>query len=167
MTLKRIQCFELEQAHRNRIFTAKFTNRNPNLFYSGSWDRTVSFWDLRANKRTIQIHAPQICGESIDLKKDDKTMVIGSGELGQGIQLWDLRMIQKIKTIDWNQNSNERCPSITYCAFNRWDPELIIACASHDQPAKGFRVNAEEDSKPIEYTFDGINGTCLTADLSY
>lgn len=93
LTLKQINCFELLEGHNNRIFSAKFSTKNPNFIYTGSWDRSVKFWDLRQSKMTMQIHAPQICGESIDLKKDDYTMVIGSGEIGQGIQFWDIRQL--------------------------------------------------------------------------
>lgn len=92
-------------------------------------------------------------------------MVIGSGELGQGIQLWDLRKLEKFKTIEWNYDSNERCPAISYCAFNKSDSDLIVACASHEQPAKGFHMQTL-NSKPVEHVYDGIDGTCLTADMT-
>lgn len=115
----------------------------------------------------MAIHVPQICGESVDLKKDDYTMVIGSGELGQGIQIWDLRKPQKVKTVDWKLNKKEdRNPAITYCAFNKGDSNLIVACATDDSPAKGFYMQRDTYLTRSTINFKGIRGTCLTADMS-
>ena len=107
---------------------------------------------------------PPICGESVDLKFDDKTMVVGCGEIGQGIQIWDLRKIAKVQTIDWTLNAkNERNPMITYCQFNKAGADMIMACATHDNPAKAINYSM---SRPENHIIQDIKGTCFCADQS-
>lgn len=49
-TMKRIQFVEADDhiGHINKIFCAKFDQENPNIIYSGGWDRNLNIWDLRA-----------------------------------------------------------------------------------------------------------------------
>ena len=49
-TNKRIQFYEPTDhiGHINKIFCAKFSTENPNIIYSGGWDRNVIMWDIRA-----------------------------------------------------------------------------------------------------------------------
>ena len=49
-TNKRIQFYEPSDhiGHINKIFCAKFSTDNPNIIYSGGWDRNVIMWDIRA-----------------------------------------------------------------------------------------------------------------------
>ena len=53
--------------HINKIFCAKFDLGNPNVIYSGGWDRNINIWDIRAGmipKATIC--GPFVCGDAID-----------------------------------------------------------------------------------------------------
>ena len=162
-TMQLVTKFEIEQiGHQNRIFTAKFSNNNPYYCYTGSWDRSIKFWDLRAQKMVTEMLVPSICGESVDLKFDDKTMVVGCGELGQGIQIWDLRKIAKVQTIDWTLNAkDERNPLITYCQFNKAGADTIMACATHETPAKVLDYSI---SDPKNHEIKGIKSTVMCAD---
>lgn len=49
-TLKRVSFFDTGDriGHVNKIFCAKFDLDNPNVIYSGGWDRNVCIWDIRA-----------------------------------------------------------------------------------------------------------------------
>lgn len=40
------------KVHTNKVFVSKISPFNINMVYSGSWDRTVKFWDVRANALT-------------------------------------------------------------------------------------------------------------------
>jgi WD40 repeat protein len=41
-----------EGNHCNKIFCAKFDRANPNMIYSGGWDRAVLLWDVRQGRKT-------------------------------------------------------------------------------------------------------------------
>ena len=60
-------------------------------FYSGSWDMNVKFWSTKQKLPINQISGVQICGDCVDMDQDCKTVVLGGGKAGEGIQIWDLR----------------------------------------------------------------------------
>jgi len=59
---------ENEPAHFNRIFSCKFDPNEPNIVYSGGWDKIVSMFDLRANRPICHISGPYISGDTLDYK---------------------------------------------------------------------------------------------------
>ena len=62
----------LKPAHTSKIFTCKFNRNDSNMIYSGSWDRQVRFWDVRANKMSCSIGGKtSITGDAIDISHDN------------------------------------------------------------------------------------------------
>ena len=59
----------------------------------------VNIWDIRSGKCTGTISGPQICGEAIDVKEDEKVILTGSNQIKDGLQLWDLRTLEMTKKI--------------------------------------------------------------------
>ena len=80
--------------HTNRIFSVKFDSLSPHVIYSGGWDCMVNIWDLRTGRNNGTIIGPQICGDAIDVKEDSKTLLTGSFQMKDGLQLWDLRTMK-------------------------------------------------------------------------
>jgi WD40 repeat protein len=77
-----------------------------NLCYTGGWDRAVKFWDIRTDSLSAQINSVQICGDSVDMSKNNMQVVTGGGSMGEGIRLWDMRKLGKpIRQFFW-ENSN-------------------------------------------------------------
>lgn len=68
-TMQKLSNFEESEnfGHINKIFCAKFDLQNPNVIYSGGWDRNVKIWDIRAGGMVQgTIMGPLICGDAID-----------------------------------------------------------------------------------------------------
>ena len=58
----------IDPAHTNKIFVCKFNPNAPNTIYSGSWDKQVRFWDVRANRLSATIGSKtSISGDSVDI----------------------------------------------------------------------------------------------------
>lgn len=96
---------KVNPAHTNKIFTAKFNPQAPNMLVSGSWDRQVRFWDVRANRLNISIGGKtSICGDGVDVSYDNNYAVTGGGTLGEGVQVWDLRRLDNgpVKKMIWS-----------------------------------------------------------------
>lgn len=64
--MKLIHRFEkwMHPVHTNKVFVAKFVHSNDNEIYTGSWDRTVKFWDIRSDEITNTIKLTTICGDA-------------------------------------------------------------------------------------------------------
>ena len=55
------------------------------------WD----IWDTRTDCLSAQINMTQICGDSVDMSKNNMQVVTGGGSMGEGIRLWDMRKLGK------------------------------------------------------------------------
>lgn len=84
--------------HSNRIFSAKFKNRDPNMLITGGWDSSIFIWDVREPKNVAAFVGPNVSGDTIDTK--DNVMLIGSHRARDSIELWDFGTRKKICDID-------------------------------------------------------------------
>lgn len=127
-------------AHQNKIFSVKFNPIYPNQLYSGSWDQSVKFWDIRTGTATHTITGTQTCGDSIDMDQDLRTFVTGGGTGGEGIQIWDMRNLQEpVCKINWGQTASGDPINRTFNAV-KFVPgmSMVIAGCTDDMPAKCF-----------------------------
>ena len=142
-TLKSIQTIGGDgryPAHMNKIFAVKFNPIYPNILYSGSWDQTIKFWDIRMNTKTQQINQIQTCGESIDLDSDLRTFATGGGTAAEGLKIWDIRDLTK-PTVKINWSETAMGDPINMC-FNtvKFVPgmSMVMGGVTDDVPAKCF-----------------------------
>jgi COMPASS component SWD3 len=94
--------------HSNRVFCVKFDPYNANQIASGGWDNTVQLYDIRKRGPIHSIYGPHICGDAIDFKDDANTLLTGSYRQEDVLELWDLRTLKKVRTIDWNGPKEEK-----------------------------------------------------------
>lgn len=80
---------ENEPAHFNRIFSCKFDQNEPNIVYSGGWDKIVSMFDLRADWPICHISGPYISGDTLDYKNG--LLLCGSYWIEDCLEIYDIR----------------------------------------------------------------------------
>ena len=107
--------------HSNRIFSVKFSKKDPNLLLSAGWDNTILLYDLRAKEIQNYLFGPHVCGDGLDLK-DDLLLTVSWAKEDQ-IQLFDLRNNKRIGVfqmiIDKEKENNLENISYLYsCRFN-------------------------------------------------
>lgn len=90
-----------EPGHSNRIFCVKFNKTDGNMIVSGGWDNTVQIYDMRYRGPVHSIYGPHICGDCIEIRNDGHTMMTGSHRMEDVIEIWDLRMNKRTRTIPW------------------------------------------------------------------
>jgi len=90
--------------HSNRVHSVKFTE-NPNIILSGGSDRTAFIWDLRIARSVGYLYGPYICGDAIDVMKD--TMLIGSFDKENPLQLWSISKKELLENITWNAEAKD------------------------------------------------------------
>ena len=94
----------VDKAHSNKIFTCRFNKEAPNMLFSGSWDKEVRFWDVRANRLANSIGGKtSICGDGVDVSSNNNYVVTGGGTLGEGVQIWDFRNFGRpVQSMVWD-----------------------------------------------------------------
>ena len=88
--------------HSNNIFAIKFNPYNENMLFSGGWDNTIMFYDIRAKEVQNYLYGPHICGDGIDIK--DNLLLTVSWDKKDQIQIWDLRNMKKDNNIVFQCN---------------------------------------------------------------
>ena len=110
-TLKAINSASL--GHCNRIYSIKFTD-DPNILISGGWDNTIYIWDLKSGKSIAHIFGIHICGDSIDLKKDQ--MLVGTFDKENVLQIWSIANRKIIQNIEWYSEPHDDSSGYLYSA---------------------------------------------------
>lgn len=56
-------------AHDNRVFCLKWNPYDQNMFFSGGWDKTVYFWDIRSKTSVDKLFGIFMGGNAIDINE--------------------------------------------------------------------------------------------------
>jgi len=132
--------------HSNRVFSLKFHPESPNVIVSGGWDNTAQIWDLRKGHSVRSIYGCYICGDSVDVSMDGKTLLTGSWRVDESVQLWDFGTAKCIETLQWKQSAGPSPGQVidgncmVFSAQFSKDPSssLIVAGGSQENEAKVF-----------------------------
>lgn len=140
-----MQPYKFDQpGHSSRIFCVKYYPNDTTTIYSGGWDRTIQFYDVRMGKVANSIYGPEICGDSLDMYGN----VIASGAWGtsEQIQLWDVRNLKCICNVEW-ENKKINMPTYIYCVkFNQRRDQRYLCVGGVNKPL--FRVFNMNNFKP-------------------
>ena len=58
-------------SHDNRVFSLKWNPFDNNIFFSGSWDKTVYGWDIRSKTSVCKVYGVYMGGNALDMKIPD------------------------------------------------------------------------------------------------
>ena len=144
------QCWTKEDknCHDNSVFTARFFPFNQFNLYSGGWDRTIKFWDVRHGHITSFAHGTQTCSDSIDMEVSGHLVVTGGGTHGEGIQIWDIRNLEgpvfKLTFSPGEVRNPMIEPFINCCRFIPRTKHILVAATDAQFPAKIFNYQTGE-----------------------
>ena len=160
--------------HTNKVFVAKFFPHDNNLLYTGSWDRSVKFWDIRADELIHTVGLTQICGDSVEMSRNGKYVVTGGGTMGEGIRMWDMRSLNKpVLQLNWESTKDYVNPTINVAKFAPISGN-VQGCNDHDYIIAGARDEGSNlpvkcfstETGEIVYNFKYVQTSCLTLDIS-
>jgi len=146
-TLQKISSYEDadDLGHKNKLFCTKFDIENPNIVYSGGWDRNLNIWDIRAGQGLQgTIYGPMICGEGIDVNPKTHQILTGSQTPDEPLQLWDIRTLGLIRTFDWKGKDPHGGSSVYSCKLMKPEKSAVFAVGSNKNAAKVFSVDTGE-----------------------
>ena len=116
--------------HYNRIFSVKFSQKDPNLLLSAGWDNTILIYDVRAKEVQNYLYGPHVCGDGLDLKED--LLLTVSWEKEDQIQLFDLRTNKKIGVFQMliDEDKKNGLDNISYLYSCRFNPVNKTFCVT-------------------------------------
>ena len=143
--------------HSNRIFSVKFSKKDPNLLLSAGWDNTILLYDLRAKEIQNYLFGPHVCGDGLDLK-DDLLLTVSWAKEDQ-IQLFDLRNNKRIGVfqmiIDKEKENNLENISYLYsCRFNPVNKTFCVTGSNKNY----LRIYDYTYLNDLDLTKNKING---------
>ena len=150
--------------HSNRVFSVKFAP-DQNLILSGGWDNTIQIWDIRQGAAVRSIYGPHICGDSLDIVKNE--IVTGSWRPNNQLEVWDFASGEKISTIPFDAQfggSNGQSCMLYAAQFSKdGQGSFIAAGGSGSNEAKVFD---HANSNALVGTVTGLQRGIFTLDFS-
>ena len=113
-------------------------------FFPG-WDETVLFWDLRVPQKENPVnylYGPLICGEALDV--NDNYILTGSWREKQQLEIWDMRKLQLVKSLEWIPQKKDEKSYIYSAQFSKFSQNYIIAGSSGASEIRIFHLRNEE-----------------------
>lgn len=86
-------------SHANRVFCIKWHPQDPNLFFSGGWDRAVFFWDVRTKTAVNKRFGYFIGGQAIDVQGDE--LLLGNNHNEYPLRIYDMKADQA-REVRWD-----------------------------------------------------------------
>jgi WD40 repeat protein len=127
--------------HSNRVQCCKFSPLKDEILYTGGWDSTLIVYDIYKEGPAMSVSGPHICGEAIDVRKDDGIIMTGSYTDNNCLQFWDLR------------NSHTPCMTIDWCGGTK--------------DAKGEWINKPAEWASTQSTFGSNAAFLYSAKFTY
>lgn len=136
------------------------------MLVSGSWDREVRFWDVRANRLANSIgNKTSICGDGVDVSYDNNYVATGGGTLGEGVQVWDFRNLsQPVQKFIWSvaPSGDVVNPIVNAVKFVPRQNLVLAGCSDDNISAKCFDYKTGETIEE----FHRVQGNCFSLDVS-
>lgn len=144
--------------HSLKIMSLRSVPMQPNIYLSGSMDRSVLIWDTRNGPSPVGwLFGVDISGDSMDISRDGYTLLVGSHRSLNPLQLFDLRMIkeadeeskqaglsgQAFQSYQWSGEDNSEVQSNPSCmvfqaAWDSFDSTTICAAGEKNNQARIF-----------------------------
>jgi WD40 repeat protein len=86
-------------AHKNRVFCLKWNPFDPNMFFSGGWDKTVFVWDIRTKTAVDKIFGVYMGGNAIDINKNQE-ILLGNNTNEMPLRIYDMKT-SRARLLDW------------------------------------------------------------------
>lgn len=124
--------------HANRIFSLKYDPADHNVIVTGSWDKMLQIWDLRLGHAVRTIYGPYVCGDSVDVSDDGRTILAGSWRTESQLELWDMRTAKILEAVPWPKARGAETCQIYGAQFSKGDGHnaLILAGGSGENEAR-------------------------------
>merc|ERR1712196_247517 len=122
--------------HSNRVFSLKFSEKDPNLLVSGGWDNTIQIWDCRQEAPARSCFGAHIAGDSVDVHGD--MILSGSWRPHDALQMWDLGSGELMHNINWGPKVDGEATLLYAAQFSQDNARRVIAGGSGTNEARLF-----------------------------
>ncbi|XP_026329135.1 uncharacterized protein LOC113237090 [Hyposmocoma kahamanoa] len=106
---------KLQRVHSSQVVAVRCHDQKPNVFATGSWDKTLRIWDTRCKIGCMMtFEGVNVCHDSIDLNRDH--CIAGSWSPTEGLSVFDIVARRKLHVV----RVQNRRPDV--------DGEYVYAC---------------------------------------
>ena len=97
-----VSCVTTFKGDNSQLFCLKSEQYMNNLFFSGSWDKTIKIWSIKSTKSiaTLIAHSSPVRCMAFKFNEKEKNWLLLSGGNGQEIIVWDLFKLSPIQKLD-------------------------------------------------------------------
>ena len=163
-TMKEILVYKGEDIkhseHFNRIFSILFDPSNPNIFYSGGWDKQIMIHDVREQHSVKHFMGPYISGDTLDIC--GSSLLAGNYRSNDPIEIYDTETGEMKDYIAWDEEDKKKGGMIMSCQYGFPKLETIIAGSSTSHEVKMFSRN----DNSVLSTITGFSGPVVAMHLN-
>lgn len=148
--------------HSQRVASLCVHPLSPQVLFSAGMDRQILLWDLRKGMRkpVTAAFGPLMRGDCMEISADGHSLLTGSHEQGQSIQLYDTRMRGElprdpVASYSWNGDEdplgNGRYCTQSHILACGWDAEnkIVVAAGEKDNLARVFEMPQKGSRGPL------------------
>jgi WD40 repeat protein len=138
-----------------------FDPSNPNIFYSGGWDRQIITHDTRQANSVRSFLGPYVAGDSLDIC--GTTLLAGNYRSNDPIELYDLGTGEMIDYIQWQDEESQKGGMVMACQFGSPKNDTVIAGSS---VLKELKMFSRKDGTPLSKV-TGFGGPVVSLNLDH
>lgn len=138
-----------------------FDPENPNIIYSGGWDKQIMTHDTREAHSVRSFMGPYIAGDSLDVC--GTTLLAGNYRSNDPIELYDLGTGEMLDYFQWQDEEDRKGGMIMSCQFGSPKTDTIIAGSSALHELKMFD---RKEGTPLSKV-SGFSGPVVSLSLDH
>lgn len=152
--------------HSNHIFSLKCHPAQSHLLFTGGWDNTVQFWDIRMEKSFRSLSNCFICGDTLDFDSSNDQLMTGSHRSNEALQIWDFGTGTLVENVSCRTEHLDTSSMFFAAQFSKDSGSRMMAAGGHQANEAKFLVR-ESDGPKVFGALVGLEKPVFSLDFAH